>query len=35
MVDILDYYHFMGISNIVFLGILWYCHPRKLTINEH
>jgi hypothetical protein len=30
LVDILDYYHFMGISNVLFLGILWYCHPRKL-----
>jgi len=34
LVDILDYYHFMGVSNLVFLGILWYCHPRKLLPTE-
>lgn len=30
-VDILDYYHVMGISVLVFLPILWHCHPRRLT----
>jgi len=29
-VDILDYYHVMGITVLLFLPILWYCHPRRL-----
>ena len=31
LVDILDYYHFMGISNLLFVAILWYCHPKKFS----
>jgi hypothetical protein len=30
LIDLLDYYHFMGLSNIIFLGVLWYCHPAKI-----
>ena len=29
-VDILDYYHVMGITVLLFLPILLYCHPRRL-----
>lgn len=29
LVSILDYYHFMGLSNLVFVGILWYCRPHR------
>jgi hypothetical protein len=28
-VDILDYYHVMGITVLLFLPILWYCHPQR------
>lgn len=27
MVDVLDYYHFMGIANLVGLGVMWYVRP--------
>lgn len=28
-VDILDYYHVMGITVLLFLPILWHCHPKR------
>jgi hypothetical protein len=32
LVDVLDYYHFMGISNLLFVGALWYCRPRSQKV---
>jgi hypothetical protein len=29
LVNVLDYYHFIGFSNLLFVGILWYCRPQK------
>tara|TARA_R110001592_G_scaffold237306_14_gene496463 strand:+ start:2563 stop:3852 length:1290 start_codon:yes stop_codon:yes gene_type:complete len=31
IVNFLDFYHFMGISNLIFVGILYYCTPYRLN----
>jgi hypothetical protein len=30
LADILDYYHIMGLIVLLFVPILWYCHPQRL-----
>lgn len=31
LVNLLDFYHFMGLSNIIFVGIYYYCTPYRLN----
>jgi len=33
-VDILDYYHVMGIAVLLFVPILWYCHPKRFLARQ-
>ncbi|HLF63720.1 MAG TPA: glycosyltransferase family 87 protein [Saprospiraceae bacterium] len=34
LVDVLDYYHFMGIANLVCLGVMWVLRPRMRVGGE-
>ena len=36
LVNFLDFYHFMGISNLIFVGILYFCTPYRFnqTLNK-
>lgn len=35
VVNFLDFYHFMGLSNLAFVGILYYCTPYRFNKTIH
>jgi len=30
IVNTLDYYHYMGLVNLAFIGVLWACRPNRV-----